>query len=376
MRGIGCILVAIVVGTGISATIGATSLVLGGVVEPSAVPTVWRTWWLGDSVGALVVVPFALAWYDFPSLAWWRRRGPETAILVCAVAAVSELSVDRMHALSYLVFPALIWAALRLGLRGASFAVIVAALFASNSSFHYRSITESVLTTQLYIAVAALSALLLAAVAAEREAFAEEVRRSRARLVEAADAERRRLERDLHDGVQQRLTALAHKLGRAPDRAPRSFIEEAEADVQLAIDELREARHGVQPSALADLGLAGAVKSVAARSIVPMKLAELPTCRLDDTAETTAYYVVAEAVTNVHKHAHASAIVVRIWMSQRFLHVTIGDDGVGGASETEGSGLQGLRDRVEAVSGTFVVAEVAPRGTRVGAAIPAAVKVA
>jgi signal transduction histidine kinase len=375
VRGIGRMLVAIAVGTAISATVGAMSLVLGGVVELRAIPTVWRTWWLGDTIGALIVVPCALAWFDLPSGAWWKRRGLECAVLLCAIVAISELEVERTGALSYLVFPALIWAALRLGQRGASVAVAAAALFvASRNGFHYTSITGSVLITQLYIAVAALSALLLAAVASEREAFAEEVRRSRARLVEAADAERQRLERDLHDGVQQRLTALAHKLASAPDHAPRAFVMEAEADVQLAIDELRRLAHGVRPSALNDIGLAGAVKSIAARSIVPMKLVELPEGRLDDMAEATAYHVVAEAVTNVHKHARASAIVVRIWLANHLLHVTIRDDGVGGAAETDGSGLQGLRDRVEAISGTFIVAGARPRGTVVGAVLPATTK--
>ncbi len=376
VRGIGQMLVAIAAGTALSATVGAISLVLGGVIEMNAVPTVWRTWWLGDLIGALVVVPVALAWCNPPSRVWWRRRGPETALLLCAVAAISELSVDHVRALSYLVFPALIWAALRLGQAGASLAVVVAALCAGNAPFHYTSITESVLATQNFIAVAALSTLLLGAVATEREALAGEVRRSRARLVEAADAERRRLERDLHDGVQQRLTAIAHKLGRAPEHAPRELIEEAEADVQLAIDELREIAHGVRPSALADLGLVGAVRSIAARSIVPMTLVDLLVGRLDDTAETTAYHVVSEAVANVHKHANASAIVVRIWRSHCFLHVTIDDDGVGGATETEGSGLQGLRDRVEAVSGRFVVTDAAPHGTRVSAMIAATARTA
>jgi len=371
VRGIGRMLVAIAVGTAISATVGAISLVLGGVVDLSAIPTVWRTWWLGDTIGALVAVPCALAWLDLPSGAWWKQRGPDCAVLLFAVVAASELGMERTGALSYLVFPALIWAALRLGQRGASLAVAAAALFASRHGFHYPSITDSVLNTQLYIAVTALSALFLAAVASEREAFAGEVRRSRARLVEAADAERQRLERDLHDGVQQRLTALAHKLASAPDHAPRAFVAEAEADVQLAIDELRRLAHGVRPSTLSDIGLAGAVKSIAARSIVPMKLVELPEGRFDDIAEATAYHVVAEAVTNVHKHARASAIVVRIWLSNRLLHVTIRDDGVGGAAETDGSGLQGLRDRVEAVSGTFVVAGARPRGTVVGAVLPA-----
>ena len=373
VRGIGAMLVAIAAGTSISATVGAISLVLGGVIGAHTVPTIWRTWWLGDSIGALVVVPVALAWYPPPARAWWRRRGVETAILLVAVGGLTELALGRAHPLTYLVFPLLIWGALRLGQRGASLAVAVAALLSNEhgTAFHYMSITESVLSTQLYIAVLALSTLLLGAVAAERETFAEEVRRSRARLVEAADAERRRIERDLHDGVQQRLTVLAGRLRRAGEPASVALLEEVEADLLLAIDELRELAHGVRPSALADFGLSGAIKSIAARSIVPIRLLELPAGRLDETAETTAYYVVAEAVTNVHKHARASFISIRVRMSRRMLIVEIDDDGVGGAAETEGSGLQGLRDRVEAIAGTFLVVDLIPHGTRITAEIPA-----
>jgi signal transduction histidine kinase len=212
---------------------------------------------------------------------------------------------------------------------------------------------------------------LLGAVAAERETFAEEVRRSRARLVEAADAERRRIERDLHDGAQHRLISLAGKLRRAREPGSEGLLEEVEADLLLAIDELRELAQGVRPSTLADFGLAGAIKSIAARSMVPIRMLDLPAGRLNETAETTAYYVVAEAVTNVCKHAHASFISVRLWMSHGMLFVEVDDDGVGGAAETEGSGLQGLRDRVEAVDGTFFVLDAAPHGTRVAAVIPA-----
>jgi integral membrane sensor domain MASE1 len=283
VRGIGGMLWALGAGTAISATVGAVSLLLGNVISLHSVPTVWRTWWLGDFSGALVVVPLALTWYRLPSRAWWRAHGVELGLLMLAVAGLSQLAVGRGSSLAYIVFPALIWAALRLGQRGATVAVAESVAFmvssgGSGGPFHFHSITHTVLSTQLYIAVSALSTLCLAAVASEREEYAREVQTSRARLIQAGDAERRRIERDLHDGAQQRLTALAYKLRLASEEVVESpahteaLLREAETDLSLAIDELRELAQGIRPTVLTDLGLARALQSLAARSAVPVKL--------------------------------------------------------------------------------------------------------
>ena len=181
---------------------------------------------------------------------------------------------------AYLVFPTLIWAALRFGERGATLAITIAVGCAvwntthNEGPFAVRSITHSVLATQLYLAVAALSTLFLVAVVTEREAFARRLATSRSRLVEATETERRRLGRNLHDGAQQRLTALVVRLGLAAEDARRvpeqgaPLLEEAGAEVTLAIEELRQIAHGIHPVAL-NLGLAAAIKSVADRSSVP-----------------------------------------------------------------------------------------------------------
>jgi signal transduction histidine kinase len=124
---------------------------------------------------------------------------------------------------------------------------------------------------------------------------------------------------------------------------------------------------------LTDLGLANAIRSIAARSIVPVTLRELPSKRFDDTAEATAYYVVAEAVANAHKHADPTSIVVRARSSRGLLAIDVADDGRGGAREENGLGIQGLRDRVEAVGGTFDLDSRVGLGTRVTAVIPATV---
>jgi signal transduction histidine kinase len=380
--GVARMLAAIGLGTAVSATVGACSLVAGHVITLSEVPTVWRTWWLGDAAGGLVVLPLAIAWYRPPPRRWWPAHSVETALLLVTIAALTVLAGPRRDGLIYLVFPALIWAALRLGQRGSTLAVLTAvgaatwATTHSEGPFHFRSLTRTVLSTQLYIAVVALSTLCLAAIVAERENLADGLRRSRMRLVEAADAERRRLERDLHDGVQQRLTSLTarlHEVGGRIRGAPAEAAEmlvQAEDDLALAIDELRELAHGISPSALTDLGLAQAIKSVALRSTVPIEVLELPDVKLDATAEATAYYVVSEAVANAQKHARPRVIRIRAIVTPGLLWLSVVDDGVGGATESPGTGLRGLRDRVEAVGGTFEVESVPRGGTRVAAAIP------
>jgi signal transduction histidine kinase len=379
--GLGHMLLAIAAGTLVSATVGAVSLRLGGVVAADAMPSVWRTWWLGDFSGALLVFPLALAWYR-PLPSWGRGRLLELSIVLAAVTGLSALAFTSHRPLTYLVFPALIWAALRFGQRGATLAVAVTVGFAVWNTTHYagpfafESITRSVLSSQLFIAVAALSTLCLAAVVAERETAARGLGRSRARLVEAADTERRRLEHDLHDGAQQRLTALAYHLDRAaeearddPERTAGLFAGASE-EVTLAIDELRALAHGIHPAVLTDLGLADAIKVVAGRSAVPVRLLALPSVRLTDTVEATAYFVVAEAVTNAQKHASASRIAVRATVAGDVLRVAVADDGVGGAAASAGSGLEGLRDRVEAIGGSLAVTSVAGRGTHIAAVIP------
>jgi signal transduction histidine kinase len=222
-----------------------------------------------------------------------------------------------------------------------------------------------------------LSTLCLAAVVSEREEFAKRLRASRARLVETADTERRRLEHNLHDGAQQRLTSLLVHLGLASERVRRApeeaqgLFEDAETELTLAIDELRELAHGIHPPMLTKFGLARAIMGLAERSTVPVEVLQLPTTHLEDTVEATTYYVVAEAITNAQKYAHASSIRVRAVVTHGSLHIQVMDDGIGGATEGPGSGLEGLRDRVEAIGGTFEVDSATGYGTRIVAAVPA-----
>jgi signal transduction histidine kinase len=383
VSGVGWLVVAIVAGTAVSATVGALSLLLGDVITWHAAPKVWRTWWLGDSSGALIVVPLALAWYRPLVRRWQRGRVLEAVAMVGTVIVLAEFATRSDRPLTYLVFPVLIWGALRFGQRGATLAVAVTALFTVWNTihylgpFHFDSVTRSVLSAQLFIAVSALTTLSLAAVVSEREEFARRLGASRLRLVAAADNARRRLEQDLHDGAQLRLTWLAVQLRDAaelsrlnPERAA-VVIGEAESELELAIDELRELAHGIHPAVLVDLGLAEAVKSLVLHSDIPVTLVELPSSRLDETAETIAYYIVAEAIANAQKYSRASSIQVRIVAGVDRLRIEVLDDGVGDAAERPGSGLEGLRDRAEAIGGTMELRSRTGEGTRVVVELPA-----
>jgi signal transduction histidine kinase len=384
LSGLGQLLVVIAGATAISATVGPLSLLAGDVISGGELSEVARTWWLGDATGALVVIPFALAWYQPPVRQWAPRRGLEALVMLAAVAATSEIAFRTERPVAYLVFPALGWAALRFGRRGATLAIVVAVGFAVWNTTHYHgpfvfdSITLSVLNAQLYIAVVAVSTLCLAALIAERKRFAERLDASRVRLIKVSDTERRRLEQNLHDGAQQRLTALAIRLGMAAERARDAYepgapaLAAAEKEVVLAIDELRELAHGIRPAALTDGGLGFAVRAIALRSTVPITLLELPSTRFDDTVESTAYYLFAEVLSNAQKHANAASIHIRATATTRTLNLEIADDGIGGATEGAGGGLTGLRDRIEALGGTFNINSPSGHGTRIAAAIPLA----
>ncbi len=212
---------------------------------------------------------------------------------------------------------------------------------------------------------------------AERERQAEELRASRNRIVQAADDARRVLERNLHDGAQQRLVALALSLrlaeGRVvsePDRA-RAMIAAAREELSQALDELRELARGIHPAVLTDRGLGPAVEALAARSPVPVEL-DLPTVRLPAPVEAAAYYVVAEGLTNVARYARATAARVSIRVEDGAAKVDVRDDGVGGASVDGGTGLRGLVDRLAALDGTLAVGDAGGRGTALHAEIPLA----
>jgi signal transduction histidine kinase len=206
----------------------------------------------------------------------------------------------------------------------------------------------------------------------------DEVRASRTRIVEAADAERRRVERDLHDGAQQRLVALAVSLRtirtRVGENAPDGVTDELDAaagEVKAAIAELRELAQGLDPAVLREAGLGAAVRSLADRSPVPVDLHVDLDERLPPRVETAAYFVASEALANVAKHARASLVTVRADRTDGRLRLEVADDGDGGA-DLAGAGLRGLVDRVAAVDGTFSLTTPTGGGTCIVVTIPCA----
>ncbi|MFC7307047.1 sensor histidine kinase [Streptomyces monticola] len=212
---------------------------------------------------------------------------------------------------------------------------------------------------------AAVTRLMLAPRDSELGRRLTDVRASRARLVDAFDAERRRIERDLHDGAQQRLVSLNVMLGLArldvEDGSPLAGqLARAQEQVTLAVDELRELSRGVHPKALTDHGLAAAVENLAARSALPVTVDIGLPHRLPLAVETTAYFVTAEALTNATKHSRAPRAEVRARLHTDILTLTISDDGIGGADPEGGTGLTGLADRVAAADGRLRISS--PQG--------------
>lgn len=205
----------------------------------------------------------------------------------------------------------------------------------------------------------------------------EDVRASRLRIVEAADAARRQVERDLHDGAQQRLVSLALAvgmarvhLGAAPDPAVGALLRQASDEAALALRELRDLGRGLNPSVLSEGGLAAAVESLAERCTTPVDLDVDLEGPVPAPVEVAAYYVVSESLANVAKHAQASAAVVRIERQGDRLVVAVEDDGIGGARRQTGSGLEGLADRVAALDGCLEVRSPPGEGTRVRVDLP------
>jgi signal transduction histidine kinase len=536
-------------GTLISAVFGVVSLRLGDVITAHEIASVFRTWWLGDFSGALVFTPLILVYASRRTWRMPRIRLTEVVLLLTVLIVLIE--VPSQPDVPYIVFPVLIWAALRFGPFGAATALaITSSLTVWNTAhgsgpFVRTSITHTVLASQLFVAVAALTSLILAAVTAERTAseraqqaltdeqtalrriatlvageaapdhvfeqvtveaaqtlgasaaslarFDEdgtvtfvggwsdtgrlafpvgsrvpveetgvlaEIRKtgrperiddyegrapeiverlssfgyasasaapirvggqvwgavvaaaprdeplapgserrladfaalvaqalanadayrklaaSRVRIVEAADTERRRLERNLHDGAQQRLVSLALQLRvvkaslRKDPESADALLAKADSELDHALEELRELARGIHPAVLTDRGLEAAVHGLAERAPIPVELTRLPENRLPDSVEAAIYYLVAEAITNVAKYAQATRASVAVERSNGFATVVVRDDGVGGAAPVPGSGLAGLADRVEALGGRLHIDSPPGRGTELTAEIP------
>jgi signal transduction histidine kinase len=223
---------------------------------------------------------------------------------------------------------------------------------------------------------AAMFAIENARLQVELRSQLDEVRASRSRIVRAGDVERRKVERDLHDGAQQRLATLAlalrlarERAGLTEDRELERLLDEAASELNTALRELRELARGIHPAILTEEGLGAAVESLATRSPIPVQVDVGPS-RYPTAVEATAYFVVCEALANVFKHARATEVTVRAESADGRLRIEVADDGLGGADPSRGSGLRGLADRVSAGGGSLRFESPHGRGTVVVAEIP------
>jgi signal transduction histidine kinase len=204
----------------------------------------------------------------------------------------------------------------------------------------------------------------------------DDLRDARARIIAAADAERRRIERDLHDGAQQRMVSVALTLSlaeakmRTDAEAAAKLVAQAREEAQIAVTELRELARGIHPAVLSDRGLGPALEALAARAPVPVEVSGVPDESLPKEVEAAVYFVTAEALTNVAKYAQADSATIVLSLDDGRICLEIRDDGVGGADITTGSGVAGLCDRVEALDGELTVDSPAGVGTTVTAQIP------
>jgi signal transduction histidine kinase len=315
-------------------------------------PATWK-----DLAYLVVLFPLGLAWFVATSSLWLFALGFLTAPLWYWIPPRGEVALFNNGDTAWVVIDSLP-DAVGAAVVGAALCVAAAWAVRGMAAAHGR------------IALA-----LLGPSQGQLRARVEALQASRDRAVDSAEAERRRIERDLHDGAQQRLVSLAMDLGMARAKlesdpaAATALVGEAHEEAKRALAELRDLARGIHPAVLADRGLDAAISALAARSPVPVGV-EVTAGRLPGPVESAAYFVVAEALTNAAKHARAAEIGVRISRHRDLLIVEVVDDGVGGADPARGSGLRGLEDRVAAVDGRLTITSPPGGPTVVRAELP------
>jgi signal transduction histidine kinase len=391
---VGGMLVALGVATAISATAGTVSMVAGGVVDDSGATEFWRTWWLGDTSGGLVVLPLMLAWAHHPLDVWRRLRTWEGAAVIASVAALSVVVFSTEEPIRYAVFPVLIWAAFRFGPPGATLAIAITAGVAIGVTandvgpFSEQPIDHRTLSTQLYIWVAALTTLFLSGVVSERERSSWEL--AEARRTEGARAveERRRLARDLHDSVSQALfsavlhtrtaqKALVQEGGSPSGRIGRSL--DAIADLTRSVQgEMRALIFELHRDPVHD-GLVAGLARHASGLRTPDGLAidvqgPGPRLALSELVETQLFAIGREALANVQKHAGASAAHVRVEAQQGQVVLEVRDNGRGfdpAAGHPGHFGLDSMRSRAAEIGGRITIRSTPASGTLIRVRVPA-----
>jgi signal transduction histidine kinase len=392
---VGGMLVALGVATAISATVGTVSMVAGGVVDESDATEFWRTWWLGDSSGGLVVLPLLLAWARDPISAWHRIRTWEGAAVIAGVTALGIAAVSTEEPITYMVFPALIWAAIRFGPPGATLAVAITAGVAIGVTanevgpFFTQPIDHRTLSTQLYIGVAALTTLFLSVVVSERERASRELAEARRSEGARALEERRRIARDLHDSMSQALfstvlhtrtaqKALVQEGGSPSGRVGHSLgaIVDLTKSVQ---SEMRGLIFDLRHDPVDGDGLVAAFT----RHATGLRSPDGPTIdvrgpgprlELSQDVETQLFAICREALANVIKHAGATEAHVRVDARDGQVVVEVRDNGRGfdpAASHPGHFGLDSMRTRASEIDGRLTISSAPGLGTVVRVRAPA-----
>jgi signal transduction histidine kinase len=385
---------ALAIATAISATVGTVSMLAVDVIHASDTTTFWRTWWLGDIAGGIVVLAAVLAWAWRPLAAWRRIRTWEGGLLLVTVAVLGVLAASTAEPVTYVVFPGLIWAAFRFGPPGATLSIaistgVVVGLTANElGPFFKQPIDHRTLSTQLYIVVTALTTLFMSAVVSERERAATELAEAKRHEGEQAVEERHRIARDLHDSVAQALfstvlqTRTAQKaLGRegvsTSGRLARSLAAIAEltrgaqSEIRDLVVELR--RDPVEDGLLAALATHASV--VAKRDGLTIDVQGVSDrSALSRHAEIQAFTIAREALANVVKHASARTASVRVEPHGSRVVVEIRDDGCGfdpTADHAGHFGLESMRSRAAEIGARLTIASTPGRGTVVRLDVPA-----
>jgi signal transduction histidine kinase len=392
---VGKLIVAVGIATAISASVGTLSMLAGGVIESSSVPIFWRTWWLGDSSGALVVLPLMLVWVGDAKDAWRRVWSTEGVLMIATVVGLSMLAVTNEAPLTYLIFPALIWAAFRFGAPGVTLATAINAAITIGvtadrlGTFFKQPIDDRTLSTQLYVLITAVTALFLSAVVSERKRSAAELVTARRRENERALAERRRIARELHDSVSQALFSSGLHT-RTAQRALKHGVDNAtvgqhlEAVAELTKRAQQEMRSfifdwgpgGIEEglvtslnrhaaSLAADCGLAVAVEGPGPESPLP----------LSRSTKSQLFAIGREALANVVKHSGADTARVHIDGDAEVVRLEIHDAGKGFAPSATRNGHQGIesmRSRAAEIGGELSVSSILGRGTIVSVTVPVA----
>jgi signal transduction histidine kinase len=377
-------ILAVGIATAISATVGTVSMLAGGVITGPEVPKFWRTWWLGDTAGGLVVVPLIIVWVSRPAEAWRRIRTWEGALLIATVTALASVAMSINGPVTYVIFPALIWAAFRFGPAGTTLSIAITALVTIAATAHQsgpffsQPIDHRTLATQVYIVVTAVTTLFLSALVSERTASSRALAEAQRREGEQAMEERHRIARDLHDSVSQALfstalhtrtaeRALEHAGSSSELRQSLSAIGEltkaAQTEMRALIYQLR--RDAVE----AGLVSAFAAHASSVRSTTGLRVSvNGPQSRLpiQPRTEEELFAIGREALANVVKHAHAKSAVVRIEERPESVLLEISDDGRGfdaTARRPGHFGLESMRGRAAAIDGDLTIESEAGGGT-------------